>query len=135
MEMQEVLEDFSNEFKVVKMEVIKDCSNLPKEHEQEIMGDSQTFGEFVETFVASLMKPMVEKYLDKSRANELFQRLQKQAAKKSYLSTSMSYDMILAIIQRMWRLALNGCSTPSTFDNVGSWSPIIISKRCWIIMQ
>ncbi|KAI5068468.1 hypothetical protein GOP47_0016813 [Adiantum capillus-veneris] len=100
-EIGKLLEEFIGVLEIVKLEVMSNCFGMPQEDEQKLLEDPQAFGKLWATFIASLVRPMVEAHLGETRGKIFFKRLEAYISNQARASTYRRNNLLVAIMRRI----------------------------------
>ena len=100
-EFEEALHSIS-ELELLELHVLEKCDHLVplKTSGGLLLPDLSSLGVFWSSFLRSLIEPIVDAHIGKTRASQLFDRVQAVVMKNGHLVPETTSDLLIAIIRR-----------------------------------
>ena len=98
-EFEEAVESVTD-LELLKLHVLEKCDHIPSPKIDGLLSHPPFFGEFWSSFLRSLTQPLVDAHIGKTRASQLFDRVQAVVMKNGHLVPVTTSDLLIAIIRR-----------------------------------
>ena len=98
-EFEEAVESVTD-LELLELHVLEKCDHIPSPKIDGLLLHPPFFGEFWSSFLRSLTQPLVDAHIGKTRAVQLFDRLQVIATENRLCLKNLVCDLLIAIIRK-----------------------------------